>query len=64
MAETFVELVEEWQTGALFVFATVIGGGVLGIVAASSFGPVAGLVGFVAGAVVVFAVISYLLYGR
>ena len=63
MAETFAELVEEWQTGALLLVAAVIGG-TLGTVAASSAGPTAGIVGFFTGGALVFAVISYLLYGR
>jgi hypothetical protein len=63
MADTVVELIEEWQTGALFVFVSVL----VGVVAAASlgrFGPLYGLGGLIGGCLLTFLTLSYLLYGR
>jgi len=64
MAETFVELVEEWQTGAFFVVACVIVAAVFGVVVGTNVGPALGVVAFLATGIGSFAVLSYLLYGR
>jgi outer membrane lipoprotein SlyB len=56
--------VESWQTGAGFVLAAAVVGAVVGSVVGSSGGGSLGVAGFVAGAVLAFAVLSYLRYGR
>lgn len=64
MAETLVELIEEWQTGAFFLFASAVVGGVAMAVFGNRFGPLAGVAALVGGGLAAFAVLSYLLYGR
>ena len=59
-----VDLVEEWQTGAIFVVGSVVMGGVVGAAGASIGGSLVGIGGFVVGAAVGFLVLSYLFYGR
>jgi hypothetical protein len=63
MAETTVELIEEWQTGAFFVVVSVF----VGVVVAASlgrFGPLYGVAGLLGGCLLTFLTLSYLLYGR
>ena len=61
---TMVDLVEEWQTGALVLFGSVFSGFVLGAVLGRWLSAAAGMVGFVAGAVLAFLAFSYVRYGR
>jgi hypothetical protein len=64
MAETTVELVEEWQTGAFFVLASAFIGVIFMAVFGSNFGPLAGITALVGTGLATFALLSYLLYGR
>lgn len=65
MAErTLVDLIEDWQTGALFVFGSVLIGAVLGWVLATEGSVYLGFGGFVVGTVLGFLLLSYLWYGR
>ncbi|GAB7094410.1 hypothetical protein JCM30237_15620 [Halolamina litorea] len=59
-----VELIGEWQTGALYVFGSLFSGLVVGALLGRSVSGVAGVVGFVLGAVGAFLLISYVRYGR
>jgi hypothetical protein len=63
MAETTVELIEEWQTGAFFVFASAFVGFVVAA-SLSRFGPWYGVGGLLGGCLLTFVTLSYLLYGR
>ncbi|MCD2199861.1 hypothetical protein LPA44_08130 [Halobacterium sp. KA-4] len=62
--ETTVSFVERWQTGAAFLLASALAGGILAAVLGNADVPYGALVGFVGGAVVCFLVLSYALYGR
>jgi len=64
MAETFVELVEEWQTGAFFVVACVLVAAVFGTIVGTNSGPLFGVTVFLVTGIGAFAILSYLLYGR
>ena len=65
MAEkNFVEFVEEWQTGALFIVGSALVGAVLGGLVGSPGSGYLGLGGFVVGAILAFLLFSYLRYGR
>ncbi|MBX0287140.1 hypothetical protein [Haloarcula salinisoli] len=61
--QTFGEFVNEWQNGALLLFATLIGGIFLAAIV-SQFGPAVTLLAFVAGTAAAFVALSYLLYGQ
>jgi hypothetical protein len=63
MAETVVELIEEWQTGAFFVLASVLVGAVVAT-SLGRFGPLYGVGGLIGGCLLTFVTLSYLLYGR
>ncbi|WP_135829093.1 hypothetical protein [Halorussus halobius] len=64
MAESIVDLVEEWQTGFFFL----VGMGIVGLLTGAVVGLVAGavgrFVGLLAGMVLGFLLGSYVLYGR
>jgi len=64
MAETTVELIKEWQTGAFFVFASTVVGVVAMAVFGNSFGPLVGVSALATASLATFAVRSYLRYGR
>lgn len=55
---------EEWQTGAFFVLASALVGAVVGGLVGSSGSGYLGFIGFFAGAVLAFLIVSYLRYGR
>lgn len=61
---TVVDLIEDWQTGFFIVLGTVTGG-ILGALALRSLSVPYGLaIGGLGGALLVFLIASYLLYGR
>ncbi|WP_135819639.1 hypothetical protein [Halostella litorea] len=65
MAERSVaDLVEDWQSGALLVFACALVGVVFGSIMGSLGSGPLGLAGFAIGSVLAFLAFSYLRYGR
>lgn len=62
--ESVGELVNEWQTGAIFVVGSIGIGILVGAAMGTTVGPIAGVGGFVVGAIAGFLVLSYLFYGR
>jgi hypothetical protein len=61
---SLVAFIEEWQTGAGLILASVLGGGLIAVLFAMRQQALLALGGFVIGGVLTFAVLSYLLYGR
>lgn len=61
---TIVDVIEDWQTGALFILVSVLIGAVLGWFFASESSVYLGVGGFAVGSLVTFLVLSYLVYGR
>ncbi|WP_435333586.1 hypothetical protein [Haloarchaeobius sp. TZWWS8] len=62
--KTVVDFLERWQTGFLLVVSAAFVGTVVAMLTRSFEPPYGGTLGFVAGAVVTFLLLSYLLYGR
>ncbi|WP_277542734.1 hypothetical protein [Haloarcula laminariae] len=62
--QSFGDFVNEWQTGALLVLASVVVGFATGSIAAVDGQYIFGVLGFAVGAVGTFLLLSYLLYGR
>ena len=62
--KTFVEFVEEWQTGFFLVIAVAVVGVLSGLVVRRVGGPAGFFLGFGIGVVLAFLAYSYLRYGR
>lgn len=62
--KTVVELVEDWQTGAVYIVGSVLVGSVLGYFLRSQGSDSLGLVGLLVGTILAFLLFSYLRYGR
>lgn len=65
MAEkNVVGLIEEWQTGAVYIIGSALIGGALGLFLRSQGPDYLGLVGLLVGTILAFLLFSYLRHGR
>ena len=61
--KTAVELIEDWQTGAFFLLLCCVAGVFSALLFGSLLGPLGAILGFFAGGIGGFLLISHKLYG-
>ena len=61
--ETAEQMIEDWKTGAFFLFLCVVAASLLSLLLGLLLGPLVGFLGFFLGGVGMFLLISRKLYG-